>query len=399
MDRVATAARHRVLVLDTHQRIGLAACRALGAAGYDVGAADSQDDLGSHSRHTARFHRIPPARDSGAAFSAALEEVVGRHGYEVVVASDDATIARLHHSVPSVPTVPAVGPDSGYEALVDKVALADLCAQAGVRYPATAVPADFPDDAAAVLAVGLPCFVKTARSGQVDGDRVRMRKGAVPARTLDDALTAMAAFRAIGCAPIVQAALSRQRKYVAAVVRAGGHSQVRLVMHAVRDWPPLGGVSTLNVSVSSSVGDGRLACDALERLLDAAGYEGVAGAEFLRTGDAEHDLQVVDVNPRFFGSAMFGERLGLRITERAVRHALGDRPLPDADYEVGRRYHHLAGDVRWIGSPAAERGPIRTLWGTYGLRDVYENVDVRDPGPLVHLVSGRLRRLVRRAPA
>ena len=385
----ARGALARVLVLDTHQRIGLAACRALGAAGFEVGAADSsEDNLGGRSRYTTRPHRIPSPLLEGAAFSATVEDLIARFGYEVVVGTDDGTLTRLEVAPPSVPTVPDLG--SGFAAVRDKATLGDLAARAGVRYPRTAVAAAGEQDEAAVETVGLPCFVKASQSGLVDGDRVHLLKGAVRADTRAAALAAIAQFRSVGCLPIVQEAVERLEKYVAVVIRANGRSEVRFARHVLREWPPRGGISTVASAASSVTGDGARSCDALERILDAAAYEGVAGAEFIRTETYTDELVLVDVNPRLFGSLTFGERLGLRITERAVRQALGLPRLPDGSYEVGRRYHHLAAELRWLRAPRAERGSLRALRGTYGLRDIYENVEPRDLRPLVSLLLKRV---------
>jgi len=50
-----------VLVLDAQTRQGLAACRALGRGGVEVGAASvDADALSRSSRHVARFHRLEP---------------------------------------------------------------------------------------------------------------------------------------------------------------------------------------------------------------------------------------------------------------------------------------------------------------------------------------------------
>ena len=98
--------RLRVLVLDASARQSLAACRALGRAGYEVGAAGYQPSaLAGYSRYTSRYHELPSPFGTEHAFSEALESVIGRFDYVAVVATDDATLARApgFQSPPAMP--------------------------------------------------------------------------------------------------------------------------------------------------------------------------------------------------------------------------------------------------------------------------------------------------------
>ena len=126
-------------MLDASARQALAVVRVLGRAGLEVGAAGyERNDLARDSRRAARSHRLPDPTSSGDAFHDALDALLERHGYDVVVATDDATIARLRERPPRVHHASRTsGPN--LDALGDKVALAGVAHDAGVAYPETLV--------------------------------------------------------------------------------------------------------------------------------------------------------------------------------------------------------------------------------------------------------------------
>jgi hypothetical protein len=90
--------------------------------------------------------------------------------------------------------------------------------------------------------------------------------------------------------------------------------------------------------------------------------------------------------------------MGLRVVERAIRDALGVPPLPQPHYPVGRRFHHLSGELRWVRSSPQ---PVADLWQlarTTGRHDEWEYADWSDPGPLALHAARRLLRGRGQAP-
>jgi predicted ATP-grasp superfamily ATP-dependent carboligase len=389
--RSADSGRRRVLVLDASARNTLAAVRALGRAGLEVASGGYRPtELTAHSRYCHRYHVLPDPTGPEKPFADALRILVDRWGYETVVATDDATIARIHSVDSTVPSVPSG--DRGFDSLVDKVGLAEVCTEAGVAYPQTLQLVD--TDADALLTqLSPPVVVKASRSALAAPTAVSHHAGAVIAVAPTEVAAAGAAVTAAGIPPIVQEHIARREKIDVALVRRGGRSEVRLVYAVLRDIPLTGGLGVTLETLSPEHGRGREAVAALERVCDAAGYEGLANGEFCVSA-RDGRLVLVEVNPRLWASSWFGERLGQRIAERCVRPALGLPALPPAVYSPGRRFHHPVGELRWVLLHGRRTHPLIDVLRSFRLRDVYEYDDLTDLGPLVGQVHAKAKRLL-----
>ena len=165
----------RVLVLDASVRQALAACRALGGAGHEVGTAGWTDTaLAGRSRHSARYHRLPSPGGPAAPFADALADAVEAHRYEAIVAVDDRTLARLDTVEVPVPSVPTLG--APFRLLTEKQALAELARRAGVDYPATCTVDEFLSEGGTRFP--FPVVVKSARSGVATLEYAELASGA-----------------------------------------------------------------------------------------------------------------------------------------------------------------------------------------------------------------------------
>jgi predicted ATP-grasp superfamily ATP-dependent carboligase len=379
----------RVLVLDASLRQSVAACRALGRAGYDVGAAgyNSTEPI-SGSRFVRRYHRLPNPHGPEQTFMAELNQVIERERYQVIVVSDDATLVRLAPDRLPIPSCPVLG--ERFHRITDKVELAELCKGAGIPYPTTFAPEDAAEAGRVLSAMEFPVVVKAARSAEPVGNAVREQKGATIADDPTAALQAFSALKTDGLRPIIQKRVTRVQKIVVAIVRRNQHSEMRYAQRLIREYPPPGGIGATLESIEYGRGVGALGIDALERLCDAAGYEGVAQAECIVSGDQA--VYLIEVNPRLWASSGLAERLGQRVAERGVRFALGLSPLPQSEYPAGRIFHHIPSEVRW--ASWHREGRFRALAEvvlTSRPWHLYDLVDFRDPVPLVRQLLGRLR--------
>ena len=375
-----------VIVLDASARQALATVRALGRAGHEVGAAGyERSDLARDSRRAARSHRLPDPSRSGEAFHEALDALLSKHVYDVVVATDDGTIARLRERPPRVPCVPDVKAD--LDALGDKVVLAGVAREAGVAYPETLDIDGSTTAGDVVSALGLPVVVKASTSATILEGNVRAHAGAVLATTEESVNDAVGAVRRSGLTPIAQRPAERAAKIDVAVVRRGGLSEVRLAYRVLRDVPLTGGLAVTLETVSATKGSGRDAIEALERVCAAAGYDGIANGEFCVGADGSTTL--IEVNARPWASMWFAERLGQRVAERCVRLAAGVEPLPPAPPPRLRRYHHVVGELQWASLHDRVAPRLGELIVTTRPWDVFEYDDLGDPWPLLRHAARR----------
>lgn len=375
----------KVLVLDATSRPSLAACRALGRAGHEVAAAGhAAAAIAGASRYTARYHRLPGLLDDGSEFAAALERLAAEFGYEAMFATDDGTLAHLHRLRPPIPTVPTFG--DPFALLTDKVRLAELARRSGVDYPPTYL-AHTPEHLDRALgSVRYPAIVKAERSGVATGERLASSQGATVAHDEGAARAAVEALDRDGLRPIVQERVGGTEKTNVVVLRRDGRSEVRYAHRVLRENPPEGGIGVTLETLAPEDPRAARSLEALERVCEAAGYEGLAQAELYLS---EERAWLIDVNPRLWGSTWFAERLGLRVVERSLRFALGRAPLDAGPaYPAGERFHHLPGELR---SALRERpvwSSLLRLARSYRPGDYVEYADWSDPGPLLRLLRG-----------
>lgn len=383
-------ARLRVLVLDVNVRQGLAACRGLGRAGHEVGAAAYEPaPMAASSRYVSRYHQLPNPSEDGRIFGDALVDVVERWGYQAIVSSDDPTLARLDWLRLPFPTVPA--PSPGFLAVTDKLVLAELAASVGVDYPATYV-VDSPTALRSALAAsGLPAVVKASRSATARPDRVLYSKGAAVVANEDEAVRACDALVTDGFTPILQTRVWSPSKVNAVVIRRDGYSAFRYAHRVLREIPSSGGIGITLEMVSPDDREAAASIEALERICDAASYQGLAQAEFYLDPSSGR-AWLLDVNPRLWGSTWFVEKLGMQVVEQAVRDALGERnERPRRPYPVGRRFHHATTEFLWFREHKSVPRSIAAVLRNLGRGDVLEYVDPTDLRPFVSHVLRRFR--------
>jgi hypothetical protein len=373
-------ARLRILVLDAESPIALAACQALARAGHEVGVTCSERfALAAVSKHTTRSHRLPPCHGPAEPYLGGLIATIERFGYQLLIAVRDPAIARLAQAELPIPSCPAAGGSVLH--LTDKLRLADLCRSCDVPYPATFSPRAPGEDEAALEAAGFPAFVKANCSASTTPERVVHLPGAQAVDDLAGGRRAISDIRALGVRPLVQESV-RGEKLHAVIIRRGARTPFRYAHRYLRD---VGGAEVALETIAADRGVGGEAIAMLERACDAAGYEGLVQAELYRAHQ-DGQIYLFDVNPRLWGSIWFPEKLGLRVVERAVRDAMTDTPLVQADYQAGLRYHHILGELRWV---RARPRDFSQILRTSRPRDVY-HPSLMDPLPIASWLARKL---------
>lgn len=361
-----------VLVLADRVEVALPACRALARNGHVVGAATStRNSPVLASRAVTHAHHFPDRGAQQEVWKSALCAAVSRCAYDVVLACNDIDVVRLFatkHSVASVPSISA--PQA---AILDKGALAQVCADVGVTYPRTYVPGAPFDDAVVAATVPGRAVVKAARPAAVTSRGIVHMAGIIAVSEPRAMMSAMERYRAAGLRPVVQEFVDGP-KLQAAIIRRAGVTSCRLVALVERGMPA---EATLR-QLDSSAGLGADCIAALECVADRTGYQGVLQAEFVAT--ASGGTCLIDVNPRLWGGLSFAELIGLRMTERAVYDAVSLPAAPMPAEAAGRRYHHAARELAYLARSPQELPSVLSQWSR---GDVWDAPRLRDVRPHV----------------
>jgi predicted ATP-grasp superfamily ATP-dependent carboligase len=339
-------------------RSAVAAVRALAAAGHPaLVTVSGRPSAATKSRSCSGVVRVPPTDSPD--FGDAVEEYRRSHPRTLVLPASDAVLVAL-----GLP---------GAE-LVDKAALPARAAAAGLPVPASR---SFGSAADLLAADDLefPLVVKAA---------VKTRPSEV-ARRVDSRRDLVAALDDLPGALVVQPFSTGPMRAVCGVFADG---RLLAVVHQdyVRIWPPDCGTASAAVTTEPDL-------DLEDRLpLLLAGHAGVFQVQLV--GD-----QVIDVNPRVYGSLPLAVAAGANLPAIAVAVASGG-PVP-TDVVRGRpgvRYRWLEGDLRRLlhdrRTGALSTGAaVRALLPARGTAHSVESL--RDPGP----VALRIHDAVRGRPA
>ena len=332
----------RALVTDVHLRSAVAGLRALGAAGTEVLAlAPSWLGAGLRSRHARGRAAGPDAVADPAGFAARVGALGAEFGPLVVYPGQEAAIdALLAAPRPLLDklALPYSSPES-LKAVRDKRSLAELCAGVGLRAPKTL----FEGTAAELLEgrISPPFMLKPARPGGTLGS-------AAPVGFEHELRT-----RLVGMPPdeplLVQKCTPGPLTAVALVLDRAGRVVSRFQQEARRTWPPEAGPSSLAVSVPP---DEDLVTRSA-RLLAEAGYSGLAELQFVGNGRSR---ELIDVNPRFYGSLPLALAAGVNLPAAWHANVTGAPTPSPGHYRVGVTYRWLEADFS-----AALRGSPRLL--------------------------------------
>jgi predicted ATP-grasp superfamily ATP-dependent carboligase len=301
--------------------------------------------------------QVPPADAPG--FRATIEAHLAAEPGSSILPSSDAVLVAL--GLPGA-------------VLVDKAALPDRAAAAGLQVPPTRRFASGADLLQAAPELDYPLVVKAsvkAGSGEVTRRVDGPGELAEAVRTLTDAI-------------VVQPFATGRMRAVCGVLDAG-----RLVaaVHQdyVRIWPP--GCGTASAAVTTAPD---LDLEArLPHLL--AGHSGVFQVQLIE------DF-VIDVNPRVYGSLPLAVTAGANLPAIACAAAAGNPPDTLVRGRPGVRYRWLEGDLRSVLHDVRHgdlplRAAGRALLPRRGTAHSVESL--RDPAPLLARVAeaaGKVRR-------
>lgn len=355
-------------------RKSLSAIRALGKAGFDVQVfGDSWLTVGFWSRFTARRVLVPDAKDDAAGFGAALMQ----HLQELQAASPPGTRPvllpmedeTLRYVVSNTEALGAhadfIVPDQdAFKIGSDKGATMALAARLDLPHPRTEV-ADSP--AALIAAVGrmrgAEFIVKPAKGSGSRGVRYS------PSFTAADALLCISAFGTV----LIQERIPPEGEALGVSVLFGrdGRCLAHFCHKRLHQFPNTGGPSTDRIGIT----DSRL-LDMSLRLLTAIDWKGIAMVEWKvdpRTGEP----QLVEINPRFWGSLELAVRSGVDFPVLYARAAAGHGQVSPPPVVGVRCRWMIPGDIlRWLTATGKDRESLWTF--CTGLPRSAEEWDGRD---------------------
>ncbi len=365
-----------LIVEDGFQRGSLAACRALGRAGWEVGIGSPEKGFASSSRYATAWHEVPPPEEDESGFVAGVRGAVVSGGYELVFGAGDGEVLALSAARDELRAIVPYGPHEDVVRALDKVALSEAAERVGLAVPAEARPEE------------APVVVKPRQTTVHDPDGGPLRLRAEVKDTKEEAEARVAYLENVGAEPLVQRYV--EGDLVAHVAVTDRESRVLAsVQQRASSTTPRGGTArgeteALDPALAKGVAD----------LLAELNWFGIAQVQFQVPPLGESVL--IDLNGRFYGSMALGLAAGLNLPAIWAAVATG-RPVPVIEPpRLGVRYHWLESDLRR--AVQEHKGLAGSLRYALGAR--HGIWDARDPGPgLLH--AGRLagRALRRASPA
>jgi predicted ATP-grasp superfamily ATP-dependent carboligase len=376
----------RALIVESGQTRGaLAAARALGRDGWIVGVGTPDGrGLAAASRWTSHRHLVPSPERDLSGFIAAVGTAARERGYEVVFGAGDAEVLALSLRRGELTAAVPYAEHERVVAALDKLELARAADAAGLRVPRTAEAS-----AGELERWTPPLLVKARLHAPVLGATGPARLEPGIAADREDAEGRIARIREAGGAPVLQE-LVHGRLLACSAVADGEREIVAAVAQiAERTWPPDVGISA---RARTAVLEPELA-DGVRRLLVELGWFGLAQLQFILPDGGEP--QLIDLNPRFYGSLELAVASGPNLPAIWARLATARESPPAAPPAVGLRYQWLEGDLR---RAMRERrgGLLRDLAETFAyasgaVHSVSSLDDVRPAIRYAAMATGRAR--------
>ncbi len=317
----------RVLIVDEGlDRSSVAVARALAGRGWTVDCASRSPSVAAGSRAVSAWHRVAHTDDGEEAFVESLDDVVARHGHDVVFVSWEAAVAAVSANRDRLRFPVGYGPHRGVIQAMHKEQLLLSAARAGIVTPRTV-------------------HATREQLAQLSGPLI-----VKPAAPVDASFAAMAfedAGAALSRAQLIEAAGGRAiaqeqlRGSLIAVSLVAGETGIVSIaqQRAVHVWPMPAGVTARGTTVAV---DPALR-SRIELLLEELEWRGIAQLQFLLPADGEPRL--LDFNPRFYGSIALAIRAGANHPDIWARLIAG-LPVTPVSARPGASYQWFTRDLR-----------------------------------------------------
>jgi predicted ATP-grasp superfamily ATP-dependent carboligase len=395
-----------ILLLDAEYRQTLAALRAYSRMGLSVGAVACATDASGAPALASRYAAVravaPDFASDPDGYVDALLALLEVYPARMVLPSHDGSIEALRPrraEIERKTTLPLAS-EAALEIAVSKPRTLAVAEQLGIAIPRSLAVTTLAEARAAFRAFGAPTVLKPAQSW-AENERGGTRLSVNAVLSEEDAEREARYILEAGGEAVAQEFLPGWREAVS-LFYADGRILARFAQRSYREFPVLGGVSTLCESIAPALE----LVEPAERLVREIGLEGCSMVEFRR--DRAGRPVLMEINARPAGSLALAVRCGVNFPRLLYDWALGRSLQPVGSYQVGKRLRWLSGDIWNLNQTLDHQGQpdvpprgraIRTFFTDFALRpSALDFISARDPRPaLVEFRHVVLRPLWRKA--
>jgi predicted ATP-grasp superfamily ATP-dependent carboligase len=332
-----------VLLLDAEHRQTLAALREFARHGLRVGVVASESDgwwaPSARSRWCYTATTVPDLALDAHAYAQALLAYLDAHPARMLLPTHDGSIqaVRLYRAEFEQRTSLALASEAALNIAVSKSRTLSLASELGIAIPLSIPLRDVDDVGPAFKEIGGYAVLKPLESWvERDGKGCRLSPNVVT--SADEAKAVLEHVISEGGRALLQPWLPGRREAVS-LFYARDRFWAHLAQTSYREWPILGGASTLCETIPLLPD---ITANA-ELLVRAMHLEGCSMVEFRR--DREGKPVLMEINPRMGGSVALAIAAGVNFPRLLANWLLDDRLDEVTSYTVGTRLHWMPGDI------------------------------------------------------
>lgn len=371
----------RALILDPGSPTALAAVRALGSAGWQVGVGwQSPKSVARYSRWCSFRHEIVKAQDSLQQFADSINRAVEANGYDLVFGCGDLDVFALSHCREAIRTCVPFPTDESIRRAFDKYDIIEIAKNAGVGMPVTCL-----SSSSMARQLKPPIIVKP-RWHWTPNSEQNVKFGAQICHNIEDAFSVAENMNA-GGAPVVFQEFHEGWYLTVSAVADRTHRPLIMVQQETREmWPLNVGWPARNVTMRL---DEQLEAG-IARMLERLEWFGLMNMQFIVPEDGVPRL--FDFNGRPYMTQSLALGAGVNFMDIWARVATGKEPIIPQPAKPGIRYQDFVRDIFRI-RDIHGWNPLKfleCLVYSIGAKHPYWRAD--DPKPFIH----RYWRLTRR---
>lgn len=361
-----------VLVLDAHARHALVAIQCLASKSLSVTAGSPiRWNISRLSRYVERAITYPAPDEDTAGFLQAIVQELGKTKYDMLLPIDDRTVEVVVKNRSLIEKYTNL-PFPLYDQLLiglDKQETVKAARKANIPHPKTVFREDIPLSSIDSI-LEYPIVVKSRRG--------RGRAGVTVCGEFDELVQSTRRIEATFGPVLFQEFIPNGgERGVYTLYNWSGEPIGLTVQHRLRSRPPEGGASTYRETVF----DPELV-EFADKFLRSLDWHGLAMVEF-RIDDRTGESQLLEVNPRLWGSLALSVHAGVNFPYLLYQLAIGQDPEPVLEYEVDVRARCLFTDGLQVLQRQDKIRAVREFFTPSTKPCRFDIVSARDPLPVL----------------